>query len=475
MLRFALSLVFVPLLSAAPSRAADFFASPDGSGDGTRRAPWPLARALEHPAAVRPGDTLWLLPGVYRGTFESRLRGRPGAPIRVRALPGARVTLDGGRSGGKAILTVDGAHTWYEGFEVTSSDPKRESSENGPHPTDIERGTAIVTVQRPGSAVGVRLLDLAIHDARQGIGLWAEAVDAEVSGCVIWNNGWDGRSDRGHGHGIYTQNAAGRKVIAANAIFGQFGGGVVAYGSSDARLDGFEIAENTLFENGVSSRHDVDRNLLLGGGVEARDGLVRDNVTFFRSGSANNLGYDAGCSGMRVEGNTFVNLGGPALVLSRCARGLRLVRNTFVGEVEGAGRDARNRFAPRLERARVFVRESRSGSGRLLVTVLGAQGLDAIEVDVGGRLSPGERYTVRNAEDFLGAPLLEGTWRGGPLRLPLKGLRRAPPFGGGRATPHDPALAVFVVLPERGAGPEEPRRGRVGRQDDERRGVAVPR
>src|SRR5689334_17648608 len=88
------------LTIAASCRAADFFVSPTGSarGDGSIGNPWDLQTALNGPAAVHPGDTIWLRGGTYRGTFASNLNGTSSAPIQVRQYAGERATLDGGNS-----------------------------------------------------------------------------------------------------------------------------------------------------------------------------------------------------------------------------------------------------------------------------------------------------------------------------------------------------------------------------------------
>ena len=102
--------------------AAEFHVTPSGSpaGNGTSSSPWDLSTALAHPAAVRPGDTIWLRSGTYRGAFTSSLRGTTAAPIVVRSYPGERVTLDGAPSR-ETTLIVNGENAWYWGFEITNS------------------------------------------------------------------------------------------------------------------------------------------------------------------------------------------------------------------------------------------------------------------------------------------------------------------------------------------------------------------
>ena len=69
---------------------------PDEGGTGTEANPWTLGAALKNPSAlIKPGDTLWLRGGVYRGRYASTLSGTMTAPIKVRPVIGERVVLEG--------------------------------------------------------------------------------------------------------------------------------------------------------------------------------------------------------------------------------------------------------------------------------------------------------------------------------------------------------------------------------------------
>ena len=68
------------------------------------------------------------------------------------------------------------------------------------------------------------MINLVIHDNGGGIGLWRPSGNAVVYGCLIFNNGWLG-FDHAWGHGIYTQNESGMKVIENNMVFNNFGSG----------------------------------------------------------------------------------------------------------------------------------------------------------------------------------------------------------------------------------------------------------
>jgi hypothetical protein len=69
-------LVAVLLLwGTRPLSAAEWYVAPEGkdTGKGTKEAPWNLRTTLNHPAAVRPGDTIWLRGGTYAGHFQGNL------------------------------------------------------------------------------------------------------------------------------------------------------------------------------------------------------------------------------------------------------------------------------------------------------------------------------------------------------------------------------------------------------------------
>src|SRR5262245_17788659 len=87
---------FALLSSAVETPAAEFHVTPAGSpkGTGSMAQPWDLATALAATETVKPGDTVWIHAGSYRGGFVSRLRGSPDAPVVVRGRRRERVTVD---------------------------------------------------------------------------------------------------------------------------------------------------------------------------------------------------------------------------------------------------------------------------------------------------------------------------------------------------------------------------------------------
>src|SRR5215475_14047196 len=78
---------FTAIQNSAPTTG--IFVAPNGrpGNSGSKGSPMDLATALAPRSPVRPGDTIWLRGGVYRGAFESAINGSAGAPITVRAYP----------------------------------------------------------------------------------------------------------------------------------------------------------------------------------------------------------------------------------------------------------------------------------------------------------------------------------------------------------------------------------------------------
>ncbi|MEO8429869.1 MAG: right-handed parallel beta-helix repeat-containing protein [Acidobacteriota bacterium] len=445
------------ILRVGVSRAADFYVAPTGAagGDGSFEIPWSLSTALSQPPSVRPGDTIWIRGGSYRGTFVSRLNGSPDAPIVVRQFPGERATLDGGDSGMANILSVSGSYTWYRDFEITSSDPNRVSHQSGPGPTDIARGGGVATVQTPETGPGLKFINLVVHDTAGGFGLWKEATDVEVSGCIVSNNGWVG-PDRGHGHGFYIQNLSGTKRIADNVIFANFSHGIQAYGSQAADIDNITIAGNTIFDNGLGP--DYERNVLIGGDSIARNPRIEENVLYYpaENGQNLNVGYDpygAGAQNAVVTGNYVVN--GQSL-FNPLNTNETVTGNAFYSSENESSpvHFPSNLYSTSVPGAPVvFIRPNRYETGRANITVVNWSRAAGVPVDIGSLLPLGAAYSVVNAQNFFGAPVARGVYGGAPILLPMTDATAAAPVGYPAPAATGTAFQVFVLLPETAARP----------------------
>jgi hypothetical protein len=413
-------------LGAGLGVSATYYAAPNGSasGNGSLSSPWDLQSALDT-GALSPGDTLWLRGGTYHGTFTSNLEGTASSPIIVRQMTGERAIIDGGNSNGHGVLTILGNYTWFWGFEIMSSDPHRVSTSSSSAPTDIPRGEGVVFDQVAGHGVGTKLINLVIHDTRQGVSFWKEAVNAEIYGCIIFNNGWDGPAgDRGHGHGIYTQNETGTKVIRDNIIFRQFGSGINQYGSGSSFIENYTYDGNIVFNNGEPSKFGLDRDVLVGGEV----GSIATNVTFtnnFGYGSDWEFGYTGAISNTSLTGN-YVYADGTVMYI-KAGSGFRMTGNTWAGSLVGELLSSfpTNTFIPfgsKPTGLHVTVRANAYEPGRGNVVIYNWGNQSTVSIDPSAILHSGDSYEIIDAQNYTGTPIVKGTYTGSPITVNLSQL-----------------------------------------------------
>ncbi|HYO82941.1 MAG TPA: right-handed parallel beta-helix repeat-containing protein [Bryobacteraceae bacterium] len=419
-------------LSAATAFAAEFYVSVNGHADGTGGIdqPWDLQTALKHPAALRPGDTLYLRGGIYQAPdrllLRSRISGSPGAYITVRPFRREAVRIDGG-------LEIHGPWTVYRDFEVANSRTQRITRESGPFPTDIVQPAGITVY-----ANNVKIVNNTVHDTSTGLASWKDASDNEFYGNIVYNNGWMG-ADRAHGHGGYMQNRDGAKVLVDNVIFNQFELGLQIYGTSNTFLNNFYLEGNVLFNNGALGGR-YSRNILLGGTIRAQNPTLISNYTWYPvdtdHGGDNNIGYypmGEGCSDLKMENNYFVS-GSLALTMFNCSI-LSFTGNTFIGGTRAFSPSALSgnnysRPADRPGNNRIFVRPNRWEPGRAHVVVYNWERRQSVNVSLGDiGLRTGELFEVRDMQNLGGRPVYAGPWKGEPVVLPMNGMAVAAPVG----------------------------------------------
>lgn len=473
--------------AAPPAQAAHYYASPSGSagGNGSASRPWNLETALSKKYGdAKAGDTVWLKEGTYRGNFVSTLQGSQGAPVVVRAEPGERVTIDG------TLLQAGGGYVTYWGFEIMRSYTDHTSGQSGSAPHDLP-----VIMGMNLKAPGIKLVNMIVHDQiSNGVGLWEEAPNSEIYGCIFFNNGWDG-TDRGHGHGMYVQNETGTKRILDNISFNNYSDGLQIYGTKAAHLNNITVEGNVLFNAGSISRWAGANDLQLGGANPAHGIVVRNNFTYSSDAKGHfNLGSDAHNVDLRLENNIIVGTLQLQNWRSISLRNNQVVgRSTFLQLVQrysGLGSSDfswdQNRYYSQeldwqpfslvtsssraiqfpqwknltgLDRnstytkgkpsgVQVYVRRNAYEAGRGHVVVYNWDRRSQVAVDAGGILASGARFEVRNAQNFFAAPVLSGTYRGQDLVLPTTGLSVARPVGKSTAPPAaGPEFNVFVILP----------------------------
>jgi Big-like domain-containing protein len=481
--------------TAGPAAVAvlGWFAAPSGSsdGDGSGR-PWDLPTALQGGnGRVLPGDTVWLRGGTYTSAtpVNSTLTGTALAPVVVRQYPGERAILDarGATSSTSRgdFFTVRGTYSTFWGFEVIDSDPVR---------TDTRPNLIVVT------AAHVKLINLIVHDGGIGFYTFSEPVDIEITGCLAYNNGWQ-ESVFGNGHGIYAKSTSGPVFLRDNILFNQFGYGLHIFTiAGPDGLSNIHAEGNVSFNNGAVTADPVNSpsaNILFGGSVPVRNGTVIDNMTYFSP----NVGVHNLLIGFATTVNQEITVrnnyavGGRLLVevgqwqsftmtdnslfgstsdmiwlRDSTLSGFQLANNRYYRDpsaeawgyintdygfaqwqqVAGVGATDRAVTSDPAE-PKVFLRPNRYEPGRANLIIYNWSRQAAVPVDLSGIVRVGDRYEVRNVQDFFGAPAVSGTYGGGPVDVPMAGVTPVAPIGGSPTPPPHtgPDFGVFVVISAR--------------------------
>ena len=455
---------------AAQVRSPLHYVAPTGAidGDGSRAQPWDLATALAGAGgAVQPGDTVWLLGGTYRGAFRTALAGTADRYIVFRQLPGARATIDG-------TLRADGSYLAFWGFEILQSDPV---------------GAGTYGLQANTNAG--RFINLVVHDVgTQGVSYWTPGVDAELYGCIVYNNGSHENLD----HGVYAHNEAGTKRLTDNVFFNNFARGIQIYASRrNPELRNFTVEGNVAFNNGTISTTRGRINLLISAEVPTGGMVAVGNMLYFSPGAEGvnvRLGqYAAANNEDIVLRDNYVAGGRVALEMPQVWRRAVVENNVFVGSGEmvrvgddavahyrwGDNRYYRDPAAPAWRWGRtssdfaawrqatglgardealaadpdtkVFVRPNKYEAGRATIVVYNWQRQAAVPVDVRGLLRDGDRYELRNVQALFGAPVVSGTYAGDAIVIPMAGVDPPPAIGrpGPPAPRTSPLFDVFVL------------------------------
>jgi hypothetical protein len=408
----------------------------------------------------------------------------------VRQYPGERAILDARGATSPTsrgdFFTASGDYSTFWGFEVMDSDPDRSTA---------TRPNMIIV-----HASHVKLINLIEHDGGIGFYTFAEQVDVEISGCLAYNNGWQ-QPDFGNGHGIYAKSISGPVYLRDNILFNQFGYGIHIFTiAGPDGLTNIHAEGNVSFNNGGVAADPVNSpsaNILFGGSEPVRNGTLVDNMTYFSPNvGVHNLLIGFGTTvnqDLTVRNNYAV--GGMLLLDVGWWQSLTMTDNSLFGSTSDMIwlRDstvsgfqlANNRYyrdstalawgyintdygihawrqisgvgatdqavASNPAEPKVFLRPNRYEAGRANLIIYNWTRQTTVPVDLSGIVRVGDRYDVRNVQDFFGPPVLSGTYAGGPVDVPMTGVTPVAPIGNSPTPPPQtgPDFGVFVVTSTR--------------------------
>ena len=422
--------------------------------------------------------------------FESKLQGAADNPIKVESYPGEWAVLDGRlpnvANKNVAILSIRGNYTWFLNFEVTNSDPAgRKIDVPSSNPTE-RRGGSVYDY-----GVGTKIINLVIHDTGQGIAAWQSGRDNEYYGNVIYNNGWDS-PDRLHGHATYVHNENGYKTFENNIFFNQFSmngrtGGTDAANVKNITFKGnvffngllawkgpnitnFKVLNNYFFNNVLKVGDEVNstyyqaeiRDNFAIGGVqlfEFAESVVFEHNTVWNSDPRGKLlvltfGSPKGPN-FKINDNTYyrsfdvypfwnfkVNYNGvfattpevktrTGYFAYNATMGTQAVTYGYTGKAwrDTFPFDANSTFIDHAPTGvKSFILPNRYDPKRATLVVYNWDLSTKAGVDVSSFLSPGDKYQLRNVQDYF-RDVISGTYSGGNLQIQMTGRTQAKPIG----------------------------------------------
>lgn len=468
----------IPVQSASSSKYK--FAATNGSpnGNGTIDKPWDLYTALTS-KNIQPGDILYIRGGTYDTSsiggksFVCTLKGNSKNPITIMPYNNEKVIFDGkSNSDGNPTLNVTGEWLIIRDFYFTNSNKERNSYKSDI--SDLQTNSGV-----DFSAPNSKLINCFIYDnIGVGCGFWNPAVDSELYGCLIFNNGYnDNYRHRGTGHNIYAQNQTGTKLIHDNFIFNSVSYGLHAYFTGDSKdpkrnyQSGFDIQRNISFNNGVLVSS-YKSNYLVGGMQPYSNVYLKDNYAYMWTDTAGKnyqMGYESiniDCtlennysfrSGTAFEfinfkeinfiGNTIVNKGKSAavscVVPAESGYDKYIFKNnlyygtnsTFFRHTDHRGysdtgnfnlwrnftkNDNGSTFTIGLPNKNlVSVLPNKYEKGRANIVIFNYLGNDYQKIDVSHVLEKGSEYYVYDVQNIFGKPILSGIYDGSLLNIPM--------------------------------------------------------
>jgi hypothetical protein len=493
-----------------PSSGSSWYVSTSGSpsGTGSISNPWDIVTALAQPAAVKPGDTIWVRGGRYGGgtsssVINSTLVGTASAPIVVRAYPKERAIIDAWLEIGccdGAPNPAAGSYTWFWGLEFAGYNTNRTSGTSGPP----EWAAQFNHNGADTWGAGTKLINCIVHDTGGGFSVW-NAANTEVYGNIIYNVGGYG-TDRGHGHDFYLQNAAPSILKATDNIgFNNFDMGMQAYASSDVPVQNIQLQGNIIFNSGILYGQIVD-NLTLGGGSGGPSGMVVD-TNFFYSTPTLNQGYNElgflwtpRAHDAVVTNNYFIG-GYQAIDLERWdtltftnnyvySQGIESMMITrddqttapyiygsnhyygsgmfwvdpqcdnwpcpqtnvvnFTNWMATTGLDSTSSFSPGAPTGLwTTVRPNTYEPGRANIVIFNWDLKPSVQVDLSNSgIKAGDQYQIRDAQNWFNGAVVSGTYSGSPVSIPMTGLQVVQPVGSVPNPPTHtaPQFGTFVLL-----------------------------
>ncbi|MEK6335948.1 MAG: hypothetical protein AABM67_13535, partial [Acidobacteriota bacterium] len=336
------------------------------------------------------------------------------------------------------------------------------------------------------------------------------AAEVEIYGNLIYNVGWDDRTNGlqqgGTGHGMYAANSLGFFKAYNNIIVNSFGFGFHAYSAGSAHLDGMDVQGNVAADNGYWTRINdssyapegrTTTNFLIGyrpipnltfrnnfgfhregrGGMNAELGysnvdspgpaVITDNTLVGGTNSISRFASVAFSNNFIASNWTALYYNAPVTIVQRLIDGntyyyypTSCARPPFnapegtdktVTEWRAMGFDSTGIFplcGTRPSAVKISVLTNVYDPNRAHIVINNFNRNSGVAVDLSPVLKAGDSFEIRNAQDYFGTPILSGIYANAPVLIPMANLNVARPTGwtGAMIPSSAPDFGIFIVL-----------------------------
>jgi hypothetical protein len=445
---------FDPTAYGVTTGGNEFFVAPDGvpNGTGSIDSPWDLQTALNNPASVQAGDTIWLRGGVYDGLFVSKLRGQTNKPVSVRSFSGEWAKLDGGHDSTKDVLRIEGPNVIFMEMEIMRSKFQRYQNVKG-----CGRVKGGITIR----AANVKVINCVIHDTSLGLGAWGGSPNTEIYGNIVFYNGWIDVPNQNSAcdHGIYIQT---KKIIKDNIVFRNFRTGITPHGTSAALVDEVTVEGNIIFSNGsmpAGSYRNPGANIWMGysGGKSTprviQKARILENYTYYPRflPKVASLVLNFSTKGAIVRRNYFIR---GFLKREGDHPGGKFNSNVVMAdEYDGNWTPASEKINAYYSSRKgdfpfaAFVRPNQYDRNKAHIVIYNFGGSNSAKVDISNlNWERGTTYELRNVQDYFN-DVLSGTYSGnGEITIPMTNHTVAAPVGWPVTPTTFPEFGAFVLV-----------------------------
>jgi hypothetical protein len=221
--------------------------------------------------------------------------------------------------------------------------------------------------------------------------------------------------------------------------------------------------DNLQWFNNAGTNYHTGKWWLIDSGIKAQSFVFQNNYLYSQDHLAGIFdlganGFGAGTTGARVTGNYF---GGGVVSMNTLNSGTNFSDNTIyygdlfffaINSCATCATFTNNNFTNTRPGANwgPFVIPNTYEPGRAMVVVYNWKNFDSVPVDFSGFLNSGDRYEIRDAQNYYGQLIGSGTYNGGSINIPATSTALATPTAvpSNRPTPThtEKEYQVWIVI-----------------------------